>query len=207
MKHYWDEEIEKFDKIYDGDKNLVEKFMDLFRRDSILERAKLVYNFAGKLNKGATIVDIGCGTGRQAIALAKMGFTVYGFDISERGIEMANQQVEDSGLNITFEKCDIVKKKYPPCDMIIGLGLMDYLNDEEVLQILKQVKELNCKFILSFPFKSIKSYVRFIYRHLSGTKIYLSTPEEMEKKFISVGLDNINKVSENLGATIVIHNF
>jgi hypothetical protein len=84
---------------------------------------------------------------------------------------------------------------------------MDYLTDHEVLLILKQVKNLNCKFIFSFPYKCVKSYLRYIYRQLTGTKIFLSTPEEISKKFLSAGIDNVNMISENLGASIVFHNF
>ncbi len=206
MKHYWDKEIEKFDKIYGETKNPLEKFMDLFRKDFILERAQIVYGLSEKLNRGATIVDLGCGTGRQSIELAKRGFKVYGFDISERAVELANRQAKAMELEIPFEKSDIVKKAYPQCDLIIGLGLMDYLKDDEAIQILKQVSELKCKFFFSFPYKSLKSYVRYIYRRLSGTKIYLHSPEEIIAIFSSVGIKDVKIISENLGASIVFHN-
>lgn len=207
MTHYWNKEIEKFDKIYEDKKNILERFIDIYRKDVILERANIVFKFAEKLNKNSAIVDLGCGTGRQSVQLAQMGFKVHGFDISERAIELAKLQVKDKEISVTFEQCDIVNKEYPQCDLIIGLGLMDYLTDYEILLILKQVKNLNCKFIFSFPYKCVKSYVRYIYRRLSGTKIFLTTPEQISKKFLSAGIDNVNIISENLGASIVIHNF
>lgn len=207
MKHYWDKEIDKFDKIYEDTKNPLEIFMDLFRKDFILERAKIVYALTEKLEKGAVIVDLGCGTGRQSIELAKRGFRVYGFDISERAVELANAQAGAMDLQVVFEKGDIVNKEYPECDLIIGLGLMDYLKDEEVVRILKQVNKLKCKFFFSFPYNCMKSYVRYIYRRLSGTTIYLHSPEEIKALFSSAGIEDVKIIEENLGASMAFHNF
>jgi 2-polyprenyl-3-methyl-5-hydroxy-6-metoxy-1,4-benzoquinol methylase len=207
MKNYWDREIDKFDRIYEKKKNILERFVDIFRKDIILERARIAYSFAKKLENGSTVVDIGCGTGRQAIRLAKMGFKVYGYDISERAIELAKLRAKAKNINVIFEKCDVVRKEYPQCDLVIGLGLMDYLSNDKVKLILRQLKDLNCKFIFSFPCSCSKSYIRFIYRYISGTKIFLRNPDEISDQFISCGIDNLNIISENLGASIVVHNF
>jgi 2-polyprenyl-3-methyl-5-hydroxy-6-metoxy-1,4-benzoquinol methylase len=207
MKQYWDSEIEKFDRIYGEEKGVFEQFVDLFRKDIILERAKIVFELAGRLEKGATVIDIGCGTGRQAITLAQMGFRVYGFDISKRAIELAKLRIKGNEMNVTFEQCNIVQKKYPECDMIVGLGLMDYLNTDEISLIVKQIKELNCKFVFSFPCKCPKSYLRYIYRKLSGTSIFLLSPKEIIGLFSQNGIDNVKVISDNLGASIVVHNF
>ncbi|GBD96147.1 MAG TPA: class I SAM-dependent methyltransferase [Nitrospirae bacterium] len=207
MKHYWDREIEKFDKIYENEKNILERFIDIFRKDVIFERAEIVFRFAGKLDSNSTVVDLGCGTGRQAIKLARMGFKVYGFDISERAIELARSQIKDEKINLDFENCDVVKKEYPECELIVGLGLMDYLTTDEILLILRQIKQLNCRFIFSFPYRCIKSYIRFLYRYLTGTKIYFHSPEEISELFRSVGIDNVKMISENLSASVVAHNF
>jgi len=207
MKNYWDKEIDKFDKIYEEKKNIIEKFIDIFRKDIILERASIVYRFAETLDKNATIVDLGCGTGRQAIKLAQMGFKVYGFDISERAIELARLKIKDEKLNVIFENCDVIKMEYPQCELIIGLGLMDYLSDDKILHILKQVKKLNCKFIFSFPCRCTKSYIRFLYRYLTGTKIFLRSPKEIIEQFLLSGINNVNIISEKLGASIIVHNF
>jgi len=207
MKHYWDREIEKFDRIYEKEKNIIERFIDIFRKGVILERAEIAYKFAKKLNTNSTIIDLGCGTGRQAIKLAQMGFKVYGFDISERAIELARSHIKDKNINVVFESCDVVKKEYPQCELIIGLGLMDYLSNDEISLILKQVKKLNCKFIFSFPRRCAKGYIRYIYRYLTGTRIYLRSPKEISEHFLLSGINNLNMISEKLGASIVIHNF
>ena len=37
------------------------------------------------------ILDLGCGTGRHAVYLAKNGFEVYGMDIAKTGIKIAKE--------------------------------------------------------------------------------------------------------------------
>jgi SAM-dependent methyltransferase len=54
---------------------------------------------------GARILDVGCGPGRHAHALARRGFEVVGVDISERFVALARQNAPD-GAAVTFERAD-----------------------------------------------------------------------------------------------------
>ena len=56
-----------------------------------------------KLHPGMRVLDVGCGPGRHAYALAKRGIEVHGVDISERFIELARQ---DAPAGATFEVGD-----------------------------------------------------------------------------------------------------
>ncbi|MCD4683903.1 MAG: class I SAM-dependent methyltransferase [Bacteroidales bacterium] len=59
-------------------------------------------------------IDIGCGTGDNAIWLAKQGFNVTGIDYSKNAIEMAKIKAEDKGANNThFLFLDILNDKIP----------------------------------------------------------------------------------------------
>ncbi|MDD5084858.1 MAG: nucleotidyltransferase family protein [Candidatus Omnitrophica bacterium] len=53
------------------------------------------------------IFDIGCGTGREAIEFAKLGFKVTGIDISPSAIDLARKNAEKEGLPIFFIAGDI----------------------------------------------------------------------------------------------------
>lgn len=55
------------------------------------------------LKRQARILDIGCGAGREAIALAKEGFEVMGIDIAPEMVKKANANAKGLGLNIKFE--------------------------------------------------------------------------------------------------------
>ena len=52
------------------------------------------------LPKGSRILDIGCGTGRHAIELAKHGYTVTGVDISSGMLTEAEVTARDEGVEI-----------------------------------------------------------------------------------------------------------
>ncbi len=54
-------------------------------------------------NKSLKILDVGCGTGRHSIELAKRGYSVYGFDLSEQQINYARKNAEKAGVDVTFE--------------------------------------------------------------------------------------------------------
>ena len=54
-------------------------------------------------------LDIGCGTGSNAIWLAKQGFNVTGSDFSSLAIEEAKTKTLKSGLNINFFVTDFLK--------------------------------------------------------------------------------------------------
>lgn len=55
-----------------------------------------------------SILDVGCGPGRHAIALGERGFHVHGIDISERFVELARSAADAAGVadRVTFEVAD-----------------------------------------------------------------------------------------------------
>ena len=57
------------------------------------------------LSSGARLVDVGCGPGRHAHALARRGFEVVGVDISERFIALA-REAAPPGTRLRFERAD-----------------------------------------------------------------------------------------------------
>ncbi|PIE32397.1 MAG: methyltransferase [Ilumatobacter coccineus] len=52
---------------------------------------------------GMRVLDVGCGPGRHAYALAEAGITVHGIDISQRFVDLAAQRAPDGA---TFERLD-----------------------------------------------------------------------------------------------------
>ncbi len=66
-----------------------------------------VQKFFIKTN-GLNALDLGCGTGTSAFQLAKLGFDVTGFDISETAIQMAQQFSDTQNVKIKFQVQDIL---------------------------------------------------------------------------------------------------
>jgi SAM-dependent methyltransferase len=57
-------------------------------------------------NKATKILDIGCGTGRHSIELARRGYIVVGIDLSESLLKRAKEKASEQKLQIVFQKHD-----------------------------------------------------------------------------------------------------
>jgi 2-polyprenyl-3-methyl-5-hydroxy-6-metoxy-1,4-benzoquinol methylase len=55
---------------------------------------------------GSSILDVGCGTGRHAIELARRGFAVTGIDLSQAMLSVARKKADLEGLAVEFVQAD-----------------------------------------------------------------------------------------------------
>jgi ubiquinone/menaquinone biosynthesis C-methylase UbiE len=60
-------------------------------------------------NNISKIVDIGCGTGSDAIRLAQFGFEVVGIDVSEVALGWARKKANRNRVDVSFQQMDISK--------------------------------------------------------------------------------------------------
>jgi len=58
------------------------------------------------LNKNARILDVGCGTGRHSIELAKRGYSVTGVDLSESQLYRAKEKAIQQKVHVDFREAD-----------------------------------------------------------------------------------------------------
>ncbi|MDP4176444.1 MAG: methyltransferase domain-containing protein [Bacteroidota bacterium] len=92
-------------------------------QNSLTRRGELLKNLIDK--NITTVADLGCGTGIDSIALAKMGLIVTAFDQSSGMISRAKQNAASEGVKIQFEKSSLnaISKKYAlKFDMTLSLG-------------------------------------------------------------------------------------
>ena len=54
----------------------------------------------------ATVLDVGCGAGREAFELARMGYTVTGVDVTSALVEQARILASELGMDIEFRVGD-----------------------------------------------------------------------------------------------------
>ncbi|HSR12985.1 MAG TPA: class I SAM-dependent methyltransferase, partial [Thermodesulfobacteriota bacterium] len=59
-----------------------------------------------KKNGAGTVLDVACGTGRHAIALAAQGYSCMGCDSSRGMIAMARENARRFGADVRFEIAD-----------------------------------------------------------------------------------------------------
>ncbi len=55
----------------------------------------------------ASVLDVGCGRGRHARALARRGYRMTGIDLSKRSIQQARERAAAEGLDIDFRVQDM----------------------------------------------------------------------------------------------------
>src|SRR5690606_35923110 len=90
--------------------------------------------------EGYKILDIGCGTGRHSLELARRhpNSQFSCFDYASNNIEIFENKIKEGKItNIQTKVCDAreMSEDYKDCefDHMISVGLIQYLNDEELV--------------------------------------------------------------------------
>ena len=80
----------------------------------------------------ARVLDLGCGQGRDALPIARMGHQVLGVDISRTGVSQMLKEAEQEGLDVHSVVADVVE--YQPSgqfDVIILDRVLHMLSDDD----------------------------------------------------------------------------
>jgi SAM-dependent methyltransferase len=74
-------------------------------------------------DRSRRILDVGCGTGRHSLELARRGYTVVGLDLSKVFVERARKLAEEASLDtVTFVHGDARDMKYSQeFDMVLSI--------------------------------------------------------------------------------------
>jgi ubiquinone/menaquinone biosynthesis C-methylase UbiE len=80
---------------------------------------------------GLRILDVGTGTGRAAIALARRGALVTGVDASAEMLEVAARRARDAGATVTFARGDAHRLEFPDrgFDAVVCLRVLMHTPD------------------------------------------------------------------------------
>jgi ubiquinone/menaquinone biosynthesis C-methylase UbiE len=139
MNNFWEEEV-----YAKGNQVNLYPFPQVLTRFSKIRSEKDISNLK--------VLEIGCGTGNNSIALAKLGFKVFGCDISNTAIEKALNYAKTANVMIEFIVSDVANLQYPD-------STFDYVLDRGVLTCLRH----------NFISKAISE----IYRILRQDGVYL----------------------------------
>ena len=82
------------------------------------------------------VLDVGCGTGRWSVTLAKMGSTVTGIDISSKMIELAKERATKNEIrNITFLNTAAEELDYTDYfDLALSATVLQHITDDKRLE-------------------------------------------------------------------------
>jgi len=87
---------------------------------------------ARELNKGR-VLDVGCGTGENALYLAGNGFSVVGVDLSDRAIAAARGKAAERELKVEFQAGNALSLEFKDSvfDNVIDSGLFHTFPDND----------------------------------------------------------------------------
>ena len=91
-----------------------------------------VMEFIDKSRPGRAL-DLGCGTGTNAITLARHGWKVTGVDFASRAIKLARKKAAKTGLDIEFHMADVTDLSMlkEPYDYVLDIGCLFTLRKED----------------------------------------------------------------------------
>ena len=166
---------------------LFQDFADKYDKENFTAGTTGEVDFIEKeinFNKEARILDIGCGTGRHSLELARRGYTVTGIDLSPSMIGKAKAMAQKENLKIDFQVRDARDFDFRESfDLAIMLC--------EGAFPLMETDEMNFS-ILHNAFKSIKPGGKLIQTTLNGLfPLFHSVKEFMDKG------DNLGQSSGN----------
>lgn len=91
-------------------------------------------------------IEIGCGTGTNAVALAQRGFRVTAIDVSPTAIARARARAaqEAPGLDLSFVEADLLAAPpaLPPADLLFDRGVYHVLRREDLDACLRMLTAL-----------------------------------------------------------------
>jgi SAM-dependent methyltransferase len=152
------------------------KYMnEVFTGDSVREAQFLIELL--EVPAGASILDIGCGTGRHAVELAKAGYSVTGLDISAGMLREAQAAADSAGVELELVQADatsfILGREFDAtvclCEGSLGLlgGDDPYEHDAAVL---------------GRAFAALRPGAPFVLTLLNGLRMIRdATPEQVER--------------------------
>jgi 2-polyprenyl-3-methyl-5-hydroxy-6-metoxy-1,4-benzoquinol methylase len=156
--------------------SLFENYGNQYEKESFVKGTIGECDFIEKevgFNKKLKILDIGCGTGRHSIELAKRGYNLTGIDLSESLLEKAKEKATIDNLTISFLKHDARELPFHSefdlaimlCEGAFPLMETDEMNFKILENARNALKETGSKLIFTtlnglFPlFHSVKDFL------------------------------------------------
>jgi len=90
-----------------------------------------------------SVLDIGCGEGKDAVYMAGKGCRVTAFDLTESGIRKTKKLAENVGVNVNAFVADIndfeTDEKF---DIVYSTGTIQYLFEENIASFFEKISKI-----------------------------------------------------------------
>jgi len=107
-----------------------------------LKPHNLIVDSIQYLPKNATVLDLGCGEGRDSFFLVKNNFNVTAIDFSEVGIKKLNEFAKKEKLKIKTDVSD-VKSYLQDCEKfeaIFAMNVLQFIDQKNIFKTIQQIQ-------------------------------------------------------------------
>ena len=128
MGKQWDKIFKQYGKVFAKVEEDIPRITKLFKKRGIKR-----------------VLDLGCGSGRHTVYLAKHGSNVYGIDIAPEGIKMTKDWLKKEKFKANLEIGDIYEKlPYPNhfFDAIISTQALHHNRIEKIRKLIKEIERI-----------------------------------------------------------------
>ena len=205
VRRHFDAVAKRFDAIYVEDKGWPQRIVDRLFRQVVHRRFELAMDLSGEV-EGSRILDIGCGSGRYSVEMARRGAEVVGIDFAPRMLELAREAAMVAGV---AGRCDFVNEDFLAWrephhfHICLGIGFFDYV--EKPGEYLGKVYGAGAPMgIFSFPARwNLRTPTRWLRLTLNRCPVYFYTESECRQLVAGAGWTKIDV--HHLGRDFLVH--
>jgi ubiquinone/menaquinone biosynthesis C-methylase UbiE len=124
----WDQIYKQYGKFVEAPEEGLEKIVETFREKGV-----------------RTVLDLGCGSGRHLVFFAERSFEVYGIDISETGISIADEWLKEKKLHANLK----IGSVYEPLpygdrffDAVVSIRVLHHARIEDIRGAIKEIERV-----------------------------------------------------------------
>ena len=183
VQDYFVRHAARFDGLYGGDNMATRLFDRLFRKPMYVRYRLTIEALADA--KGKKYLDIGCGSGRYAVNLARLGAQVTGLDFSDAMLKLARDYAAEESVTdkVSLVKADLnewMRDTNEHFDAAFAMGVFDYLDDPvATLRLMLKVAD---RAYMSLPAPEFpRAQVRRMRYARQNCPVYFFTRPQVEK--------------------------
>jgi len=152
-----------------------------------------------KVGDNARVVEIGCGSGRDALEIVKRVGWYEGFDPSKELLKIAQKELPDTSFVLT----DALTYNYPnDIDTIYAFASLLHVNKPDMKKVFKKVSEsLRLGGIFYMSLKERNQYTEEIKKDRYGERMFYYYNISLISEIAGDSFTTVNKAHQRIGKT------